>query len=69
MGAELCCRATGATAGRLSAYLLERCGSEAAHLSACTAAAAALPQDSRFFGSKASEAAQGGVGGLFICLR
>ena len=34
MGAELCCRATGATAGRLSAYLLERCGSEAAQLCA-----------------------------------
>ena len=34
LGAELCCRAIGATAGRLSAYLLERCGSEAAQLCA-----------------------------------
>ena len=66
LGAELCCRAIGATAGRLSAYLLERCGSEAAQYARtlCTAAAAwagsaGLP----FFVSKASGAFQGGVGG------
>ena len=63
LGAELCCRATGATAGRLSAYLLERCGSEAAQLCA---------QRRRFgfcllvwfFVSKVSEASQGGVEGI-----
>ena len=64
MGAALCCRATGATAGRLSAYLLERCGSEAAQLCAhlCTARRLAA-QVSRFFVSKVSEAPRGGVGG------
>ena len=34
LGAELCCLAIGATAGRLGAYLLERCGAEAAQLCA-----------------------------------
>ena len=51
MGAELRCRAIGATAGRLSAYLLERCGSEAAQYARTlrTAAAAwACLQASRF---------------------
>ena len=71
LGAELCCRAIGATAGRLSAYLLERCGSEAAQYARtlCTAAAAWLWVCLRFFVSKASEAAQGGVRGLLSCLR
>ena len=72
LGAELCCRAIGATAGRLSAYLFERCGSEAAQLCAHAAHSGGglgWAQVSRFFVSKASEAAQGGVGGLFICLR
>ena len=72
MGAELRCRAIGATAGRLSAYLFERCGSEAAQLCAHavhSGGGLGWAQVSRFFVSKASEAAQGGVGGLFICLR
>ena len=72
LGAELCCLAIGATAGRLGAYLLERCGAEAAQLCAHavhSGGGLGWAQVSRFFVSKASEAAQGGVGGLFICLR
>ena len=72
MGAELRCRAIGATAGRLSAYLFERCGSEAAQLCAqrrrCGGAWLGL-QVCRFFVYNVSGASQGGVGGLFICLR